>query len=171
MLRAAMISDRASIRFFASAARGLRRLPEHARFEPSSQHWQHLSGLSNWVFSSTPCNQGHNSLSSAKTQTGNSRVKPGLSFEKRATDLPAMSTKGRVMAPTNVRLGPPDPEASFMRARDPAEAVEVLDLLLKFLGDGERWVKGALERSPGEPLSGRRPRFCRQPSRDQRRGG
>jgi hypothetical protein len=29
-----------------------------------------------------------------------------------------------------------------MRARDPAEAVEVLDLLLKFLGDGERWVKG-----------------------------
>ena len=29
-----------------------------------------------------------------------------------------------------------------MRARDPAEAVEVLDLLLKFLGDGERWAKG-----------------------------
>jgi hypothetical protein len=29
-----------------------------------------------------------------------------------------------------------------MRARDPAKAVEVLDLLLKFLGDGERWVKG-----------------------------
>jgi hypothetical protein len=29
-----------------------------------------------------------------------------------------------------------------MRTRDPTEAVEVLDLLLKFLGDGERWVKG-----------------------------
>ena len=29
-----------------------------------------------------------------------------------------------------------------MSARDPAEAVEVLDLLLKFFGDGERWVKG-----------------------------
>jgi len=31
-----------------------------------------------------------------------------------------------------------------MDARDPAEAVEVLDLLLKFFGDGERWVKGRL---------------------------
>ena len=31
-----------------------------------------------------------------------------------------------------------------MRAHDPAEAVEVLDLLLKFFGDGERWVKGRL---------------------------
>jgi hypothetical protein len=31
-----------------------------------------------------------------------------------------------------------------MYARDPAEAVEVLDLLLKFFGDGERWVKGRL---------------------------
>ena len=31
-----------------------------------------------------------------------------------------------------------------MSARDPAEAVEVLDLLLKFFGDGERWVKGRL---------------------------
>ena len=31
-----------------------------------------------------------------------------------------------------------------MGARDPAEAVEVLDLLLKFFGDGERWVKGRL---------------------------
>ena len=29
-----------------------------------------------------------------------------------------------------------------MHARDPAEAVEVLDLLLKFFGDGERWIKG-----------------------------
>ena len=31
-----------------------------------------------------------------------------------------------------------------MYAHDPAEAVEVLDLLLKFFGDGERWVKGRL---------------------------
>jgi hypothetical protein len=31
-----------------------------------------------------------------------------------------------------------------MYTRDPAEAAEVLDLLLKFLGDGERWVKGRL---------------------------
>jgi len=31
-----------------------------------------------------------------------------------------------------------------MHAHDPAEAVEVLDLLLKFFGDGERWVKGRL---------------------------
>ena len=31
-----------------------------------------------------------------------------------------------------------------MYARDPAEAVEVLDLLLKFFSDGERWVKGRL---------------------------
>jgi len=31
-----------------------------------------------------------------------------------------------------------------MSARDPAEAVEVLDLLLKFFGEGERWVKGRL---------------------------
>ena len=31
-----------------------------------------------------------------------------------------------------------------MGARDPAEAVEVLDLVLKFFGDGERWVKGRL---------------------------
>ena len=31
-----------------------------------------------------------------------------------------------------------------MDAHDPAEAVEVLDLLLKFFGDGERWVKGRL---------------------------
>ena len=31
-----------------------------------------------------------------------------------------------------------------MSARDPAEAVEVLDLLLKFFGKGERWVKGRL---------------------------
>ena len=32
----------------------------------------------------------------------------------------------------------------FMGARDPTEAVEVLDLLLSFFGDGERWVKGRL---------------------------
>jgi len=31
-----------------------------------------------------------------------------------------------------------------MDVRDPAEAVEVLTLLLKFFGDGERWVKGRL---------------------------
>ena len=31
-----------------------------------------------------------------------------------------------------------------MYARDPGEAVEVLDLLLKFFGYGERWVKGRL---------------------------
>ena len=31
-----------------------------------------------------------------------------------------------------------------MGARDPAEAVKVLDRLLKFFGDGERWVKGRL---------------------------
>ena len=31
-----------------------------------------------------------------------------------------------------------------MDARDPAEAVEVLDVLLKFFGNGERWVKGRL---------------------------
>jgi hypothetical protein len=29
-----------------------------------------------------------------------------------------------------------------MDTRDPAEAVEVLNLLLKFFGDGERWIKG-----------------------------
>src|SRR5215471_18000368 len=31
-----------------------------------------------------------------------------------------------------------------MGAREPTEAVEVLDLLLKFFDDGERWVKGRL---------------------------
>jgi hypothetical protein len=29
-----------------------------------------------------------------------------------------------------------------MDARDPVEAVEILDLLLKFFGEGERWIKG-----------------------------
>src|SRR6266481_4436514 len=32
----------------------------------------------------------------------------------------------------------------FMGASDPAEAVEVLDLLLKFFGNGEHWVRGRL---------------------------
>jgi hypothetical protein len=36
-----------------------------------------------------------------------------------------------------------------MYARDPAEAVEVLDLLLKFFGNGERWVKGRLSDRQG----------------------
>src|SRR5262249_28275168 len=31
-----------------------------------------------------------------------------------------------------------------MDVSDPAEAVEVLDLLLKFFGNGERWVRGRL---------------------------
>src|SRR5438552_15056543 len=30
----------------------------------------------------------------------------------------------------------------MMHALDPAEAVEVLNLLLKFFGDSERWIKG-----------------------------
>jgi len=30
----------------------------------------------------------------------------------------------------------------MMHARDPGEAVEVLNSLLKFFGDGERWIKG-----------------------------
>ena len=32
--------------------------------------------------------------------------------------------------------------AVIIYAREPAEAVEVLNLLLKFFGDGERWIKG-----------------------------
>jgi hypothetical protein len=40
----------------------------------------------------------------------------------------------------------------FIGARDPAEAIEILDLLLKFFGNGERWVKGR--------LSDRRGRVC-----------
>jgi hypothetical protein len=32
--------------------------------------------------------------------------------------------------------------AAIMDARDPAEAVEILDLLLRFFGEGERWIKG-----------------------------
>ena len=38
-----------------------------------------------------------------------------------------------------------------MYAPDPAEAVEVLDRLLKFFGDGERWVKGRLSDRPLPP--------------------
>jgi hypothetical protein len=37
-----------------------------------------------------------------------------------------------------------------MGAHDPAEAVEVLDRLLKFFGDGERWVKGRLSDRRGK---------------------
>jgi hypothetical protein len=40
----------------------------------------------------------------------------------------------------------------FHGRKDPAEAVEVLDLLLKFFGNGERWVRG--------PLSDRRGNRC-----------
>ena len=36
-----------------------------------------------------------------------------------------------------------------MSTRDPADAVEVLDLLLKFFGDGERWGGGRLSDRPG----------------------
>ena len=36
-----------------------------------------------------------------------------------------------------------------MGEHDPTEAVEVLDLLLKFFGDGERWVKGRLSNRRG----------------------
>ena len=35
-----------------------------------------------------------------------------------------------------------------MHAHDPAEAVEVLNRLLKFFGDGERWIKGRLSDRP-----------------------
>jgi len=37
-----------------------------------------------------------------------------------------------------------------MHARDPAEAVEVLNLLMKFFGDGERWIKGRLSDRRGK---------------------
>jgi hypothetical protein len=43
-----------------------------------------------------------------------------------------------------------------MYARDPAEAVEVLDLLLKFFSDGERWVKGRLSDRRGNAASSAR---------------
>jgi hypothetical protein len=36
------------------------------------------------------------------------------------------------------------PAGIHATARDPAEAVEVLNLVLTFFGDGERWVKGRL---------------------------
>jgi len=35
-----------------------------------------------------------------------------------------------------------------MHAHDPAEAVEVSNRLLKFFGDGERWIKGRLSDRP-----------------------
>jgi hypothetical protein len=35
-----------------------------------------------------------------------------------------------------------------MHARDRAEAVKVLNWLLKFFGDGERWIKGRLSEAP-----------------------
>jgi|SRR6516164_2796400 hypothetical protein len=41
-------------------------------------------------------------------------------------------------------LATPRSGGIIMDVRDPAEAVEVLTLLLKFFGDGERWVKGRL---------------------------
>ena len=41
-------------------------------------------------------------------------------------------------------LATPRSGGIIMDVRDPAEAAEVLDLLLKFFGDGERWVKGRL---------------------------
>jgi hypothetical protein len=37
-----------------------------------------------------------------------------------------------------------------MHRHDPAEAVEVLNLLLRFFGDGERWVKGRLSDRRGK---------------------
>ena len=37
-----------------------------------------------------------------------------------------------------------------MHAHDPAEAVEVLNRLLKFFGDGERWIKGRLSDRRGK---------------------
>jgi hypothetical protein len=37
-----------------------------------------------------------------------------------------------------------------MGESDPSEAIEVLDLLLKFFGDGERWVKGRLSDRRGK---------------------
>ena len=43
-----------------------------------------------------------------------------------------------------------------MGVRDPAEGVEVLDLLLKFFGDGERWVKGRLSDRRGNAASSAR---------------
>jgi hypothetical protein len=53
----------------------------------------------------------------------------------------------------------------FMSARDRAEAIEVLDLLLKFFGEGERWVKGRLSDRRGNRclvrLAGPRSQFAR----------
>jgi hypothetical protein len=56
-----------------------------------------------------------------------------------------------------------------MGARDPAEAVEVMHLLLKFFGDGERWVKGRLSDRRGNRCLVGGARFRQQPSWDERR--
>jgi hypothetical protein len=40
--------------------------------------------------------------------------------------------------------------AAIMDARDPAEAAEILDQLLKFFGEGERWTKGRLSDRRGK---------------------
>ena len=37
-----------------------------------------------------------------------------------------------------------------MDARDPAEAAEILDLLLTYFGEGERWIKGRLSDRRGK---------------------
>jgi hypothetical protein len=37
-----------------------------------------------------------------------------------------------------------------MEARDPAEAAEILDQLLTFFGEGERWIKGRLSDRRGK---------------------
>jgi hypothetical protein len=42
----------------------------------------------------------------------------------------------------DVRLACHRSGAAIMDARDPAEAAEILDQLLKFFGEGERWIKG-----------------------------
>src|SRR5215469_2065082 len=56
-----------------------------------------------------------------------------------------MSSKSRVMIPKGDRLAcQPEFRRCHMSPADRAEAVQVFDLLLKFFGDGERWVKGRL---------------------------
>jgi hypothetical protein len=44
-----------------------------------------------------------------------------------------------------------------MHARCPAEAVEVLNLLLKFFGNGARWVKGRFNKSSRSRIRRRGP--------------
>jgi len=58
-----------------------------------------------------------------------------------------------------------------MYARDPAEAVEVLNLLLMFFWRRRALAQRPFERSPGQPLPRRRARFHLQSSRDERRRG